>query len=381
MTHLDLTWKELIFEEQIVEKISWANLAYMLGDGDKQQYRGKSKFVGGRFTEGGGNMTREILPGIYQLDIPLPNNPLKALKSYLIKGEDRSLLVDTGFNWPECYGAQMDAMEELAIDWNQIDIFVTHLHADHSGLVFVLASESSKIFCSEIDGHIIENASTDEFWERADAFYKSHGYPAEYLKAQRGSFQGAIPSVVKPITYVEEGDKLDYGDYHFACISTPGHTPGHMCLYEPEQKFLIAGDMILSNISSNITARFNVDDALGNYLGSLNKLDAMEISMIFPGHRNIIYDYHQRIVELKEHHKARLEEVLGILKQGPMDGYQVASRMHWDMVYDTWDDVSSYQQWFATGEAVAHLEHLYCLKLLEKKIFEDKIVFQLPSSR
>lgn len=46
-------------------------------------------------------MIKEVMPNIFQLKIPLPGNPLKVLNSYLIKGKERSPLVDNGFNWPE----------------------------------------------------------------------------------------------------------------------------------------------------------------------------------------------------------------------------------------------------------------------------------------
>jgi glyoxylase-like metal-dependent hydrolase (beta-lactamase superfamily II) len=61
-----------------------------------------------------------------------------------------------------------------------------------------------------------------------------------------------------------------------------------MCLYEPVRKFLISGDLILANISSNITARFDVADALGNYLESLERVYKMDIKLVLPGHRAII---------------------------------------------------------------------------------------------
>lgn len=326
-------------------------------------------------------MIREILPGVYQSEIPMPNNPLKALNSYLIKGNRRNLLVDTGFNLPECYTVQIEFIEELGLNWADIDFFISHLHADHSGLVSALATEASKIFCSEIDGDIIECLGTKAYWDAADAFYEQIGYPPDYFKAQRGGFQKSIPAIAQPFSYLNESDILHYGGYHFECIMTPGHTPGHICLYEPKKKFLLAGDTILSGISPNITIRLDYNDALGDYLNSLDKLDAMEIDMVLPGHRGIIYDHHSRIAELKEHHRVRLDEVMVILNQGPMNGYQVANRMHWDMTYNTWDDVSIYQQWFATGEAVAHLEHLYRLRLIEKKQVDHKILYQLPSSR
>ena len=41
-----------------------------------------------------------------------------------------------------------------------------------------------------------------------------------------------------------------------------------------------------------------------------------------------------------------------------MNTYQVASHMHWDLTYDSWEKFPSFQKWFATGEAIAHLEYL-----------------------
>jgi glyoxylase-like metal-dependent hydrolase (beta-lactamase superfamily II) len=62
-------------------------------------------------------MVQEILKGIYRLEIPMPGNPLKALNSYLIKGEKKHLLIDTGFNWSECREAQLNGMASLGIEW------------------------------------------------------------------------------------------------------------------------------------------------------------------------------------------------------------------------------------------------------------------------
>ena len=46
-------------------------------------------------------MVKEILPNIYKLDIPIPKNPLKSLNSYVIKSEERTLVIDTGLNRDE----------------------------------------------------------------------------------------------------------------------------------------------------------------------------------------------------------------------------------------------------------------------------------------
>lgn len=66
-------------------------------------------------------MVEEILLGIFQLQNPLPRNPLKVLNAYLIKGKHRSLLIDTGFNWPECTEAQLNGMETLGVNWSEVN--------------------------------------------------------------------------------------------------------------------------------------------------------------------------------------------------------------------------------------------------------------------
>jgi glyoxylase-like metal-dependent hydrolase (beta-lactamase superfamily II) len=306
-------------------------------------------------------MAQEILKGIYKIEIPMPGNPLRALNSYLIKGKKRHLLIDTGFNWPVCKEAQLKGIAALGIKWEDIDFFITHLHGDHSGLVYDLASKKAKVYCSKTDAGLIKACIDPAYWEMDDAVYIQNGYPREVLKKQGHNINAYISGTDIDFTYIQHGDVLEIGDYHLTCIETPGHTPGHMCLYEPEYKFLISGDHILDGITSNITCWRGVEDSLGNYLSSLDKVKAMDVKLVLPGHRAIIHNPQIRIDELKLHHEARLEEILGILVAMPMTGYQVASRMHWQLTYDSWGQFPSYQKWFATGEAIAHLEHLASL--------------------
>ncbi len=321
-------------------------------------------------------MIQEILPDLFLLEIPLPGNPLKVLNSYLIKGAKRHLLIDTGFNRPECLEAQINHLEYLKLNWSDIDIFITHFHGDHSGLAFTLAHAKSAVYCSKVDADIIQTTMRPDYWQKTDLFYISHGFPARWLAEQRNTLTNYFAGDEMTFDYVIEGDVLIYGKYRLTCLSTPGHTPGHMCLYEPEQKFLLGGDLLLANISSNITARYNVKDALGDYLNSLGKIDAMDIKLIIPGHRTLIYDHHQRIAELMNHHKHRLDEILTILRQKPMNAYQVASQMHWD-VSGEWEQIPRFQQWFATGEVVAHLEHLANRRMVDKEHQDTCLMYRL----
>jgi glyoxylase-like metal-dependent hydrolase (beta-lactamase superfamily II) len=323
-------------------------------------------------------MLQEIIKDIYQIKVPLPGNPLKALNSYLIKGQKRSLLVDTGFNWPECKKAQMDAMAELGLDWAQIDFFITHIHGDHSGLVYELSSKDSIVYCSRTDADLLQECMEPSYWERANAFYIQHGYPQEEIRIQEENPSSWISGSEIDFSYVQDQDMIEVGDYHLICIATPGHSPGHMCLYEPKYKFLIAWDHILGSISSNITHWGGNEDYLGLYLSSLDKVKVLDINLVLPGHREIIRNHRARILELNQHHEKRLAEILNILKEGPMNAYQVAGNMNWDVKCKSWEEFPSYQKWFATGEAIAHLEHLAALNKIQR-IQQEGIIIYRPS--
>jgi len=91
-------------------------------------------------------MIEELLPDLYRVEVPLPRSPLKALNSYIIKGNGRFLIVDTGMNREECLIPMRSALEKLNIDLEKTDFFITHLHADHSGLVGKLSTDSSKVY-------------------------------------------------------------------------------------------------------------------------------------------------------------------------------------------------------------------------------------------
>ena len=50
-------------------------------------------------------MVEQIAKDIYRIEVPLPNNPLRSLNSYFLRGEERDLLIDTGFRRPVCQAA------------------------------------------------------------------------------------------------------------------------------------------------------------------------------------------------------------------------------------------------------------------------------------
>ena len=321
-------------------------------------------------------MIEEILPNLYKIEIPLPKNPLKAINSYLIKGKERSLVIDTGMNRQECMHEIFSCLRRLSIDLNKTDIFITHLHADHLGLAGNLASDTSRVYFNELEASIV---SSSEPWQDLDAIYKSHGFPEVELEKAMGSHPAHLygPKRHTDFCILKEGDSIDIGDYSFRCIETPGHSPGHMCLYEPNKKVLISGDHILFDITPNITFWLEVDNSLKEYLASLDKVYALDVDLVLPGHRSIWNNHRGRITELQEHHQARLNELLSALEEGDKTAFEIAHYVSWDIDYSSWELFPPTQKWFAVGETIAHLEYLEEDRLVRRKSKEHKIVFSL----
>ncbi len=314
-------------------------------------------------------MVKEIYDGIYKIEVPLPGNPLKVLNSYLIKGEGRNLLVDTGFNRAECREALLNGLGMLGVDLKETDIFITHMHADHSGLVAAVAGEKSVVYCSGVDAQRLEWSLLPAFWEENQAHVASFGFPLQEYGKDMLRLPGRkySPDRVPEFNMVKENDIIDIGAYRFICVETPGHTPGHLCLYEPDREILVSGDHILEDITPNVTMFYKgLPDPLGEYLKSLGKVGGMDISLVLPGHRRIIRDARKRIGELKQHYENRLNEVLNVLSKGRMTPYQVAGLITWDLNCSSWEQFPMEQKWFATGETISHLEHLRHLNKVQR---------------
>ncbi|MBI4830368.1 MAG: MBL fold metallo-hydrolase [Candidatus Lindowbacteria bacterium] len=259
-------------------------------------------------------MAEEIAANLYRLEIPLPGNPLKSINSYVIKGTGRNLIVDTGMNRKVCMEVMQEGLKKLEVDLNITDFFVTHLHADHFGLVADLATDNSKVYFNKPDA---EHIFYTDGWNEMIRFAGLNGFPEEELQAALHNHPGYkyYAKSIPELTLLDDGDLINVGDYSFRCVQTPGHTRGHMCLYESSKRIFLSGDHILIDITPNIQLWSDKENPLKEYLNSLDKVYGLNIDLMLPGHRRLIKDYKGRIRELKDHHQHRAEEVLAILKK------------------------------------------------------------------
>lgn len=319
-------------------------------------------------------------PEIYRMLIPLPENPLKTLNSYLIKLENRNLLIDTGFNRPECHEALIENLKELNVDMEKTDIFLTHLHSDHTGLINKIAHKNSKVYIGKIDyEYMFENLEGFN-WEESEKRFASEGFPYEIIERLRDTNQAKIfaPDGMFESILVEDGYKFNVDKLEFTVILTSGHTPGHTCLYLEKEKLLFSGDHILFYITPNITSWLRVKDSLRNYIESLEKIKKLEITKTFPGHRATSDDVYSRIDEIIEHHKSRLTDTLEVIKEKSakegLTAYEIASFMKWNMRGKSWTEFPDNQKWFAVGETLSHLDYLFNENKIEK--FKDNDMYK-----
>jgi glyoxylase-like metal-dependent hydrolase (beta-lactamase superfamily II) len=304
----------------------------------------------------------KITDRINRIVIRLPDNPLKTLNSYIVIGNDRNLLIDTGFHVAESFSDLERGIGELSIDMGHTDIFLTHCHSDHAGNAGRIASPDSVIYASEVDKDLIDSIVGDHDGLERYFFRQmmEQGFPTESSEESlevNPALQNNEPEPFS-IAPIGEGHVFDLGGVRLSAVSTPGHTPGHMCLYLEDGGVMFTGDHVLFDITPNITEWSVMDDALGSYLESLRNVRGMDVRLALPGHRES-GDFVPRIDALLDHHESRLEEARKIVAaKGGQTCYEIASQMKWRIRHNDWNEFPLSQIYFAVGEAASHLRTL-----------------------
>lgn len=318
----------------------------------------------------------EIACGIYKIEIPIFDKFLGTLNSYVIRGSERNLIIDTGLDEQGCMDAMQAGLREIDIDLEKTDLFITHIHPDHLGLAPRLARATTKIYFNQLEADLLQSGLR---WNNLVSVARRNGIPEEIIELatrERPGFESLSHWRLR-FSIVREDDTIRVGEYELRCIETPGHSRGHLCLYESKRKIFFSGDHILSDITPGIQLWSDEGDLLRDYLVSLEKVYGLDIELMFPGHRRRIEDPRRRIEEIRQHHRERLHEVLSILEEGPQNAFQVGSRMSWDITAESWEAFPTMQKMFAVGEAIAHLRYLEGERRVRRELREGRIVYSL----
>ena len=108
-----------------------------------------------------------------------------------------------------------------------------------------------------------------------------------------------------------DGEQLPLGRQTWTVLITPGHHPGHVCLFS--NAGLVAGDMVAG--IGTILIPPNTGD-MNEYLGQLQRLKALKPHLVFPSHGPVVAIPDQLLDHYITHRTARHERVLNALKEG-----------------------------------------------------------------
>lgn len=312
----------------------------------------------------------EVAPGVRWVRMPLPF-ALDHVNLWLLRdrldGRDGWAIVDCGVAndatraaWEAVFANGLDGLPVLRV-------IVTHLHPDHVGLADWLTRRWSgdarecELWMSATDwlgARLYSTAGSGIDTGAAVRLFARHGRIEPGLAPDargRGRYYPSlVPAVPTSVRRLMDGQVLDIGGVAWRCIVGYGHAPEHISLYAEASGVMIAGDMVLPRISTNVsvTSSEPLANPLELYLGSLARLQALppEI-LVLPSHGRPFVGLQQRIGELEAHHAARLAEVRTACAEAPCsaaDLLPVLFRRQLD----------AQQVTFAMGEAIAHLNYL-----------------------
>jgi glyoxylase-like metal-dependent hydrolase (beta-lactamase superfamily II) len=308
-------------------------------------------------------MTEKVVPDIYRMEIPLPRTALRTLNAYLVRATPRNLLVDTGLNMPESRDALYAGLAELGALEGGLDIFLTHMHADHSGLAAELAARpGTTVYAGAEDGAAVIRLAADgpAFWRDVLDGMARHGCPESLMRTVATTHPGMIAGPVGDIavSFVREGDVLRYGESKLRMLCVPGHTPGHAALFDEARGILLSGDFVLADASTTTPYQPNMPDPLGVFLRSLDSVRDCDIRLVLPGHGRVFGNARARLDALRAGRARRLDDTLRLLGDKEAAAAELAPQLHRSGTGGGWESYMPSQQWFAIQDMLAFLERL-----------------------
>jgi glyoxylase-like metal-dependent hydrolase (beta-lactamase superfamily II) len=237
-------------------------------------------------------------------------------------------------------------------------ILVTHAHPDHYGLVHVFQEISGATVY--FPAREIARVRDRQMLFEVGRLLMEAGMPLEMLfKMDQQRKAGPHTSMKhEEVVPLKGGETFAFssaeGDFILETHHMPGHTGGHVVFLEPETRTLFAGDELLPGTSPNPLLEPSLDEpgerrqSLKEYLVSLEKMAALDLSLAYPGHGDPITDPGELIGWTIEHHLKRKVSVAGHLSAEPKTPYQIAEEIYPHKI--------DYEAFLAVSEVVAHLD-------------------------
>ena len=304
----------------------------------------------------------EVAQGVYWLRMPLPI-ALDHINLWLLQDGDDWVIVDTGYDAKICKAVWQAVFDDVVDPKRVSRIIVTHFHPDHIGLAAWLSQRcDSRIYITqgELDLYRkIHSRQQSRVRDMVQAYLTELGFDA----ATTETYLPFFLSDPKPTTdrvqpeqceILREQDELRINGQLWRVVCGNGHSPEHACLYNANQKLLIAGDQAIPRISSNVSVypANRHADPLGDWIASCEKLrDVIPAdTVILPSHQEPFVGIQTRMQQLIDDHHRQLNQ-LRLAVQAPISTVQAR-----DILFTR--ELNVVDTLLATGETLAHLNYL-----------------------
>jgi glyoxylase-like metal-dependent hydrolase (beta-lactamase superfamily II) len=301
--------------------------------------------------------------GLWSVPVPIPDNPLRYTLSYVVPGDDGVVVVDPGWHDEQTWRALTAGLAAAgAAVTDVVGIVATHVHPDHHGLSARLKAESGAWVAmhpaerNSLPSRVAARFSGLAEW--ADGL-RASGVPEDEIALWVRRFDRPDTPrswhMAEPDVLLDDGDAVPLPGRRLVTVWTPGHTPGHICLREPDARLLLTGDHVLPRITPNVGMQPGSEAPLDGFLESLDKVAEYDDHDALPAHEYRFRGLAARVRQLREHHDARCRELLGVVDEhGALTMWQVAERMTWSR---PWAEVGR-MRLAALAETAAHADHL-----------------------
>jgi glyoxylase-like metal-dependent hydrolase (beta-lactamase superfamily II) len=306
---------------------------------------------------------RVIAPGVLWLRMPLPF-ALDHVNLWLIEERDGYTLVDCGYgdattraHWQQHFATTFAAKPLRRI-------VATHCHPDHLGNAAWLAAHfDCGVAMTQgefLAAHALIEGRAGLAQADVRALFARHGMAADHLaslEARGNHYHRGVPEAPRAFARLIDGDTVTMGNQPWRVIAGYGHSPEHAALYASEAKLLIAGDMLLPRISTNVAVWPGEPDGdpVARFLDSLTRFEALPAdTLVLPSHGPPFRGIAARVRRLRTHHEERLRELHAALSAA---GSPRSAEQLIPVLFRRQLDLQ--QRFFAMGEAIAHLNRLW----------------------
>ncbi|HET7465049.1 MAG TPA: MBL fold metallo-hydrolase [Candidatus Dormibacteraeota bacterium] len=319
----------------------------------------------------------EITDGIYELRLPIPFEDGLVNVFLFVDGHEVDML-DCGMNSGESLELISGALQSLG-GKRLRKLVVTHIHPDHYGAAGVLAGPGrADLYLHRLEVPLVHPRYVDieQLVAEVHNYLLVNGVPddeAEVLSnSQRALSQVVAPA--EPTVQLDGAETLTLGRTAFRVEWTPGHSPGHICLHSSQRGLLFAGDHVLPDLSPNIGLHpQSTPDPLHDYIEGLTRLARYSSSQVLPAHGRPFTGIAARVEALIKHHQRRMDQVMEIVSNRELTGWQVALEL--------WGPRRQlYEKRLALQEGLAHLQALAVAGDVEKRVTPETVSWRRLSS-